>query len=786
MKKFLYFSLFLIIVSPSLWGQVKAPDLPTEVITKLPKILSKDLISLEDVEKITSSNNWGQGSTTEKYWIVYSDRARDTTYMGPSTSSEICTELVFNEVLRIAEIKGDFALVYTERKPGVKFPAISNDVKCKGWVRMDHLLLWQSCPTDEKGIYRKALISVNLSERERENANTLSYFSYRNPDDKKEPDLLKTDMNFYFQMKEGPHNMVLLSRQSSLAGVSEKVLYGWVEKSNFTPWNQRTCLEPNYDPHFVENIYKGKQAHIYSEAQLENVIASWEYGIPNTRKDKEYKYRMNPAQLRFPILDNDTKNDYIYKCTAFGGAGGNMNTAAEWAKNVNTSMNTAVESIKHVNLIIAIDGTQSMGPFFPEVKKAITQSIESFNEEWKVRVGVVIYRDYTEGDKVTEILPLVDAKDSRINSFLQENKAFSSPNDRTHYEALYKGLEVATDPVVMGFKPSESNLLLIIGDCGNDPNDHKCLSASAIRERITRNNMQVMSFQVFRRDSKEWYSFNDQVVDMILENAKAQYSVLTNNPEVRYVESKQHNGFNLRTSKNIAGVYFAASRYGKLNEPMKPGVLSGLIQECMPRFGAATQTQIDILIGGNTSSDIDVEFKEAFLRQRLGKYYDDFKKSNSLMAYDGYALKKDGSSNLWKPIIYISDKELESLLLKLEDAYVAAQAKTDDRVPYIAALKGLIKGMVTEMSEERINAMSNEQILRLLMGLNESTESLRTKGRTLKEIGKPEIVSPAEFESILSDFEIKYSGLRDIMKDYEYKLDVQGTIYYWIPLDKLP
>ena len=135
-----------------------APQLPGNCTASMPKLLLKPTIKEADVNELVSSNNWGQNQKAEKYWTVYSDRSHNITYNAASTSSGKCDELDFNQAVRIAKIEGDFALVYEEKKEGVIYPVVSNAAVSKGWIPMKNLLLWNSCPTDDAGIYNKAML----------------------------------------------------------------------------------------------------------------------------------------------------------------------------------------------------------------------------------------------------------------------------------------------------------------------------------------------------------------------------------------------------------------------------------------------------------------------------------------------------------------------------------------------------------------------------------------------------------------------------------------------------
>ena len=89
-------------------------QLPLKVTVGLPRVLTKRMLNQKDVESLNSANDWGQNNKSDRFWVVWSDRAENTTYNAPSVSSGQKGVLAFNERVRIAEIRNDFAHVYEE------------------------------------------------------------------------------------------------------------------------------------------------------------------------------------------------------------------------------------------------------------------------------------------------------------------------------------------------------------------------------------------------------------------------------------------------------------------------------------------------------------------------------------------------------------------------------------------------------------------------------------------------------------------------------------------------
>ncbi len=786
MNRYAFISLFLSI-SLVLKAQT---TLPSRVEASMPNALLKSVIKEAELSQVSSATKWGQNNKSDKFWVVYSDREHNTTYDSPNGGKY--GELTFNETVRIAKISGGYALVYEEPKTGTSFPGISDVAKSKGWIPMDHLLLWNTCPADEKGIYYKALIAVNMDMTQgKQDLGKV----YKNPDTKAGAERLKSGINFFFVMKK-QGDLALLAKQYKMTGSSDRLLYGWVSVSSYTEWNQRSCLEPNWDPETVEQL-RGQNVYVYEDKELNKPTAHFTYGKKNGDPDPFSEYRMKELALRYPILDNDSHSKYLYKCTTFGN-GGNLQDAIELNNSRQRLQNITAQGIGQINMVIVIDGTSSMQPYFKSVKDAIKRGIEYFDkDQYNVRVGVVIFRDYSDGEFVTEYLPLSKPNDARLASFLDSGGKYgirSNPKDHTYEEALFKGIELGATAKEMGFDKSHSNLMLIVGDCGNDINDKISKSSGELITLLNKYRFHLMSFQVMKQNSKPWHLFAQQMTDMVKGNMDKLYGELARIAQRGPVKSKfmqVPDGFDLKTDTQHE-FYVGNVRETQIGIQMDPNKLSTLIQSSIGLFAKAIKQQTDVIVNpfdANTSSNqLDAAIDSAFIIQRIGaEYYRYIKQSNSMVAFNGYVRKDDGNGhNYWKPIVYISSDELTYLVERLGPVNEAAKkGDYSNRTPYINAMKALTRTMVPDITEEELNAMGTEEVMALINGLNESAQAL--KGPSLAQINEPKAVSNSQYMTMVNDFVRKYNNLQKIRNQgYKYSLKVNNDTYYWLPIELLP
>ncbi len=768
---------------------VAAPQLPGNCTAGLPSLLLKKTIKESEVNALVRSGKWGQTNKSDKYWTVYSDRSHNTTYNTPSTSGGKCDELDFNEQVRIATIENGFALVYTENQKGVIYPLVSSNAKSRGWIPMENLLLWSSCPTDEAGIYNKALIVLNIDEAKKGNSDIDR--RYQNPMTKESPQKLVADMNFYFVMKKSENGLVLLARECKMEGYTYSVLYGWVSSGSFVPWSQRTCIEPNWKPSVAEEL-KGTRVNVYRDGSRATDI---ELGRVNKiTQNPTTKYRLEPQLMRYPLLNNTSGNDNQYFVTAFARPDGTSHVPTVPTGYDNSSagvINEAMKELSIINLIVVIDGTKSMENFYQPTQKIIQRAYDYFGKESKtVKVGVVIYRDYTDGQYVTEHLSMRSPTDPSVAKFLQTGGNYgvkSSPSDRTLAEALFKGLEVALDTRTMGYSKDNSNLMFVIGDCGNDLEDTKCLSQEAIVKKCVENRVQLSAFQVRNENEQSFFSFRKQMNAIVRDNMKAQYG------KGKFDELADGYEFNAGVSKN-QNFFIGSTRNAELGKQMDVAKLYDLVKNSYMQFDDAIQAQMSVVekggdiiretaeAGVSTNSSMEMRLLEGiFTPAQIAE----IKKSNSLMAFQGYTDKRDASKNLdyWQPIVYISSDEFAQLMEKLQP--VMSAATTGNRKPYVDAMKELTRSMIPDITPKEMDEKDVKEIMALVSGLNVKTGSLG--GRTLIQIQDENVVKQDEFDGMIADFQNKFRKLKKIRENkYDFSIERNKTTWYWIPVEDLP
>ena len=784
MKQIVLSIIFLLSGISSMLAQT---TLPAKCEIFYPEVLLSSVVLPESKAiALENSSDYGQRKAprNKTFWVVYSDRDDNQTYDAPGGGKKY-SSLSLNDRVRIAQIKNGYALVYTEPQVDIAFPMISQNAECKGWIPMKNLLLWHSCPANEAGIYNKALLCVNL-----DNVGSEIGRLFKSPDNMNNFESLTTDNQFYFIMKH-ERNLVLLARYHTTDGRTDQVLLGWVANESYVPWNQRSCIEPTWDRRDVEYfLAENIEVYVYPNKILDKPEARIPYQIVENSSSRDpYLYRMSGDELRYPILDASTEE--LYNCSTFSGTHQreiidiNQKSALGYKEEV-------LREKENINIGIVIDGTSSMESFYPAVKEAIKEGVKFFDsKKFKIKVGVVIYRDYSDGEYITETLPLTSPANPKLEAFLDTGGKYgvkSAKSDKTLEEAMYNGIDVALEQ--LGFNKKHNNIMLVIGDCGNDRSDDK-ITVDMIVDKLVEKDVNIMSFQVRRGDEDAFSLFNAQLQTILVKSLKKKYSQIEYLGRVEMKETED--GYSMVNDVN-SNLYVGSHNMPVAGQSqMKIERLSKLMQEAIMYCAQSVDYQIKLIETGprgfrrnDNVVDTRAKVNDGFLRKTLGDAYDAIVSSGSMMSFKGYSPKyhKSGRS-YFKPVVFISSDELNALIDRLAPVNDAAVMQTNDRAPYVNAMKALAQSMVGDITDAEMSQMGVQEIMNMVSGLNEATGAL--KGYTISEIASTQAVSEVKYLSLVNDFKRKFRTLQRIKgTPYKYTRTVNGLKYYWLPVEDLP
>jgi len=711
------------------------------------------------------------GKPLNGFWVVYSDRENNVTYTSPNSSSTVYKVLNLMTKVTIAKIENGFALIYDEENSSV-FPNISKSAKSLGWIDIDNLLLWNSCPVDEHRIYDKGLVVNNLDEVRANDDVDLS------PNFKSSPMLNKNTLNearsleFYFIYKE-TDNAYLVGKQNIINGSlsEEGAILGWISKSKLTRWNKRVCLEPVYGENNVSKMKDGISPAIFLEksdaiafqknGKMENVLAK-----PAVTKD-----RMSPYLFRYPILS--TQNKGIHNVITVGNmesrSGGDLSEARRKLEELKKKQSK-------INVVFVVDGTSSMKLYFKPIVEALISSTDKIDKA-RFRFGAVVYRDYIDKDEAIESMALTNNVNSII-SFLSDINAKSSPNDDLP-EALYLGLETALSRKI-GFEKDESNFIILVGDAGNHLNDKEGRTQSRVVDKLVDYSVNLIAFQANNGNDPTYTDFITQSSNMIKQTIKqavgASVDLKTTKPQYRETVLKG------RSDKTIIVGGIAFCDLGKSPSPQK---LESFIGDKINDFNDQVKKWISDLERLTTGGGAQVWSPEITEWMRKKGFSD-----RQIKALQGEDLKVNGftASEVESPdvkvfdyVMFLSKAELEELLDNLNKVY--KPITPNRRKDFQDAMKSLALSYIGQNGDYD-NYEVDEIMKSVLGGVPYLSNSL--KGIKLKDILEPRRISDAQLDDYLSSFKQSITNLERIEANRMYYFESNGQRYYWIPIDEMP
>ena len=799
MKKSL-FLLALAIVCTTVWGQ---KDLRIDRYqVSLPAFISNPKGS--EVPKGQSWQQWCEtkirtknlGENTKRPWIVYSDRSHNNTYLTPSNENKSNTTLDFGQQLYVADIENGFALVFTDERSQDNYPKINRSAEFKGWVPIENLLMWQTCPKNHNEIFMKALVVYDFES----DVDADPYY-LRNPSTHDKSQIASVDLDILFIMKTRifkGKTYYLLSNQMNISQNVRSSLNGWLPSELVTPWDQRLVLEPTYNSGRVFAYAEKKLKPVtflemkhaeefYLNGTMDSAFSSW-----NLERNK----RLSPEIMRYPIIES-TENEHIFKVAVMKGDEGDgyQNSRAEMTR----ELGKLTKKQQNINIIFVIDATSSMREFFPAIAKALKdvmnrQFFTDPETKSSIRVGCVLYRDYLDQKRTNgiEYKPLTHDLEA-IASYLTNVNAVSS--DRDDFEAMFDGIETALDNRKMGYESDQSNFIVLIGDAGNhlkDKNNKNWKDVTAeLAEQMSNNNINFIAYQINNKGTEAYGAFRNQV-HLIQRTLTKHYSKKVGTPmsfdRVRANECKI-----LRESTGSDDIpIYCMYRYQDVGMSASALDMTNEIVNKIEDFYRQVTDQIVQLQrmasgGYKPSNRENVGYTAELLRlhgypETKIQRYMKFSETGGVSKFIAFAPEKVKSipSNIYSYVLFFSRDELQRLTRELEK--VSSNDPNQARLCQEAFI-ALGKSMLGELSESQIGQMNITDLVSQIYGIP-------IKLKTKFDVPIEDIITlpKDKIREIIKDFEQGCNNLRDILTNNSNggRFEKNNLVYYWVDLKSLP
>lgn len=771
MKKILLF----LVISNLVYGQdfMTVPDVfDKQCKTSFIKSIESETTTLDNLN-----------SRSQRYWIVYSDRDDNSFYSNHHSNSKNNKNASFMQGFYVKNTNGSW----------LHLVDVVDEVDY-GWMHSKNLLLsLYSLKTEgdiQKGtvsIPRKAVILTSIDEA-RNIGGVLKtqkrYYSNPSRAKKYEEGFPKSFQPLFVFKETG--TSVLLGGSDVLDGsveTNKSKIYGWINVADKTDWDTRVALE-NAQSLEAEQEYSSSQLNGY--ITLNEIKTCVEDNLCDSKKSIA-QFSVGPTRnnvMRRPVISNIDEN--IKKV---------ISVAKDNKDNkVYESLLTEARKLQsNVNIVFVLDATSSMRPYYKSIANSLEKVIDNNQKIIKsnLKLGVVVYRDYADGKSAYDVQPLTtDFKKVKkvINSTIC--KSLDSDLPEAQYNGLINGINE------IGFNANESNIIVLIGDCGNHLEDKNGYTINNIIDLYQKYKTNLISFQVKSGADNSFYTFNEDVMDVIFEVANKKIEAAGSELKIK-LESKNNNSIKLKMIKGDKPDY--ENMFGLLvysgSKPSSPKLLESSIENTLKEYMLSISNNINILeeyvrTGGPTGSEPPeglIIYMMDILKCSRDEAKDHLRKTEftvqAYVAIDYYGNGVDAQV----PVVLLTEGEKNNLVKSLRKLTEGVFASTELKKVFQDNIIYICKSIIGQnTSTETIENLSLNQIWNIILGVDFGNKKMKKmKLNELTDMNKK------EFKRFYKDFEMVAKEFCD--ESYVHtnpminrRFDIGGSYLYWVPLEDLP
>ena len=550
------------------------------------------------------------GQPGQDFWMVFSDRAKNTMYSDESCSVSTGDPVSFMKSFIVIKESADGTALrvvdnrYVTEKGVLKEGYQANS----GWMKKANLLLSRRClktrnaklPGFENGIFNKKALVLNIVSETTSNYEPPKYFS--NPGCTSVIDTaLIYQINFVFKETETAY---LLAEDELINPDDVKKMKGWVLKEKTTPWNHNLAFEANWDqPAVAERKSKETRAKIFE--RTEDVERYYGQNLPSGYGHIPYD-EATPTSVRpygevdrFPAL-NYINNVNKWKLGVVGSLIGP--NGEKIPKEIFDELKHVIDSvsinIRKVNVVFVIDATSSILPYKDYIISAVMKTLDDLNKREKktFKFGAALYRDAPEEGKAFQAYSELVTKDQigKLTSWISANMVPANNKCDTDLpESVFYGVKKAINHYAL--KTGQSNFVILIGDCGNHnrtsymgqgpsggcasvkKDEFTNISGDDLSALMARNDINMLAFQVHHEQDSSYSNFVSQVGNLFVQTAKHRFN---DTITMDYLWKAAPSFFMLDT--NLGGAY-----------RLKCPVNTNLSANKDPLFGSLTQENFE-------------------------------------------------------------------------------------------------------------------------------------------------------------------------------------------------
>lgn len=760
-------------------------------------------------------------------WFVVSihENAETTTSPGGSQKKK---SLKFGELFYVTgEERNYLRIAKDDRRQDFNLSRHAEDY---GWVHKDHVLMWQrALENQESKISLKGLIlNTTRTLLDGRQINYQRIEAYRDPGLKIAAGFeAKLFEIFYVFRYSNDRKSVLLGRSPFFSerqyGMDQIAggLIGWVDIDRVLEWDHRVALEPNFNPDAVnERARRGIKSTIFTAAEgggpddcarsfsagtvPADCLVAWDDDIYDSDGDFERK----PGYWRrFPVI-GDPGTD-IYKVSVMGELRGELGQTIrqEVDAEVRQRLNQLIGNVRNINVVFAIDGTNSMQPYYQSVINSVQRIVDDFERtgaDYKnLKFGYVVYRDYLERDRLLETRQLTNNSQAIINAL--RNVDARDFHDIHVHESVYYGLRAAISQVLVD--PNETNILIHIGDAGSHyRNDPSQVPQQVIVDLISEFKVHYIAYQVHHRtDHVAYDDFPRQVKEIMTKSSQALFrewqqllgsAVVSEQPVLRQINpniSRIENGHPM--------LLIQSDRGRELDLTYLENEITRAIEEIDKYTDNVVERAREMLergrgievIAGETGGTYASSFSGGMYNflVRLGIDEDvlkDYYSSNVQLVLDGYASRNHASLNrpIFTPVLLLTVGEFHRIINSIDRLRAVTQATGDRRELLYNVWVELLKRHVGIQPQGFYDRLSLEEAAQMVFGVPLRSSMLQQI--QLKDIHDHAVFPNTELARYMNQIDFKHRQLNAIAnsRDYQFSFISNDILYYWIDVDLLP
>lgn len=732
-------------------------------------------------DNIARERNWGECSS--QFWRVYIDREGVKAYESPKPTSKVVNTFKFmnkEDILYVAKIQNGYALLYKEKYEQTNLD-ISKQAISQGWVSVDELLLWSTCPRTISQVYQKAVILKDVDAlQDNRDINEASPDFSKSPENSIPTGYRAIDLEFYFVYKI-VNGSALLLQDNKITTAINSSKKGWMKQGLYTQWNDRLCFEPN----FGEDV-KGIAAAVFSSTSNAKMFKSNGGSATNMNPlwiENLGDKRWAPKKVRFPVIDIDKS----YIATVGTISSFSSVSSVMVSSEVDRLMNLidAIETkLRRINVVFVIDGTSSMRNYYQPMARALTQAM-SQNEMHGANMyfGAVVYRNYADDKegRLVERIPLTQDYNAVANWLVsRECRSIGS----SHYEAMYNGIETALDQ--MNWNNDNCNFLVLVGDAANADQDARKKTIDGIAKKMANKEINFVVFQANHMDHAAYHTFPLQVQRiMFSELGEISKKAITRS------DFKLRNQLYTYVNSDKFLIISAGFRFAEINKSESEINLKNLVEDKIVDFKRQAEenlTRLHMGIEAIDNSNEMTEFAAGAIDFLKEKGFTDadikmLKERNTTLKIKGFATRVAGSKDVFTPCVFMAKPELDLLIKSLSS--VNSNVSENPRKELQDALKNLALSYIGQNANA--DDLEVDDVMNAVLGLTSVTGSSPLSGINIKDITNPSRVSQAQINSFMSSIAIDVDRLKKRRADKSCYFDSpNGLRYYYILFEDMP